>query len=292
MRTRAIVTVICVALASASAVRAQQESLGCFDVSLGSWSPIEGSHTVPDAPLPGPPDTSPDSTSLTLPSRIELSAAPSVRPMEGLTRVLVPSNTLPTPHAFQSWTFRADTLIVAFSTGFTGTRSRLTELGLSWSGVTETFSDQHGYLRYRRPIRLDPVSCDAAPRQPASLDPPLLRRVDLASGQTLALHEPLPPGVDLHPRRTGAWTADVAVSGFLAGHDTVVVRLDDGRVVHHIELRYPEGFDIGPIAERLRGAFPSAEPYRSSLRWLNRTTSVILWQGPRPSLVLRDRRYF
>lgn len=66
-------------------VRAQEEP-GCFDVTVGAWSPIEGTHTVTEQEPPGPPDTEVDSVSYMIPSRIRLARRPAVRPRDGLYR--------------------------------------------------------------------------------------------------------------------------------------------------------------------------------------------------------------
>lgn len=268
-----------------------QQGLGCFDVTVGRWAPIQGSHVVSQLERPGPPNSRPDSVSYMIPSRIQLTRRPAVRAGDDMYRIEVPETTLPTPHAFQSWRLRSDTLVLGFSTGFTGTESRLARDGAGWSGSMETFTDVHGVLRYRSTVRLEPIDCSAAPTVPASSDPPVLRRIELATGGSLALGEPVPEGVRLNPRRTGAWTAAVEAAGILAGHDTVVVRLDVERVVHHIELRYPRGYDLTPLADSLTDSYPAGQGTRTGISWTNRTTRMWIDLTGRPRLVILDPRY-
>jgi hypothetical protein len=182
-------------------------------------------------------------------------------------------------------------LSVGFSTGFSGTLSKLSRAGDEWRGTTESRTDQLGAQRYRRSMRLKPVDCDAPPIEPASLDPPLLRRIPLANGDILELGAHLPTGIALSPRRTGAWNADVAAGGLWAGHDTVVVRLDRERTVHHISLRYPETFDLSAIADSLRRAYPPERYGGREWSWVNRTSRLWLSFGPRPSVTILDPRY-
>ena len=272
--------------------RAQaQVAAGCFDVSLGEWSPIDSTHVV-DLPRPSPPDQSGDSVSYLIPPRLRLHDDRTARRSAEAFLVSVPPNALQVPHPFLSWTGASDSLRIALSTGYSGTISTLYPTTDGWTGSARTFSDVRGVLRYERPMTLHRVACESEPPVPASADRPLPRSVELREHETLALGQPLPSGAVAQPRRSGAKTLEVEVAGIWAGADTVVVRIDEKGVVFHIEMRYPDGFDLSPLMQALLHEFGAGRTLReaSSTRWRNRTT--IMFADPRrPRILIRDPRY-
>ena len=290
MSRKAVVFLLGVGGGLLPVVAAAQIEFGCYDVLLGEWSPIDSTH-VADLPRPPPPDQSGDSAFYSLPSRLRLRGELGARARTDWFLVTVPPNTLQVPHAGQTWNAVADTLRIDFSGRFGGTSSTLYRTPDGWEGLARTRSDVGGVLRYERPIALAPADCDSPAPVPASLDRPLLRRIELAGGGVLELGQPLPPGVTTFPRRSGAWRVDVEAVGTWAGNDTVVVRLDPQGTVFHIEFRYPDGFDLAPLLDSLDAAFGTRRnSFGITPSWTNRTTRIFIGlAGPR--VVLIDRRY-
>jgi hypothetical protein len=145
-----------------------QVQVGCFDVSLGDWAPVESTAGV-SLPRPPRPDVSGDSMVYSIPPRLRLHGEPS----RGSARsflVTVPENSLQVPHSFLSWSGSPDSLTIVLSTGYAGTRSKLTATSDGWTGTSRTFSDVIGLLRYERTITLHRVACDSEPPVPASAD--------------------------------------------------------------------------------------------------------------------------
>lgn len=280
-----------VLLALTPCVLSAQLPVGCFDTTLGPWVAVEASYTNGLGRSP-PPDQSPDSVGAIIPSRLRLDDAPFARSTRDAKLVSVPANVLQVPHPFRFWRHEGDSLFLTFSNRYSGTNSTLGASDGRWRGLARTFTDVGGSLVYERPIVLEPVDCQTPPREPASLDPNLRRGIDLADGVELVLGRPLPSGVRLEPRRSGAFTALVQAAGVWAGHDTVVVRVDSDDIVHHIELRYPVGFDLSDALYSLSSVQAPNRDQGTQARWINRTTRITLSLGRRPRLVFLDPRYF
>jgi hypothetical protein len=269
-----------------------QVQVGCFDVSLGNWTPVESTHEV-NLPRPPRPDVSGDSVIYSIPPRIRLHGEPA----RGSARwflVTVPENSLQVPHSFLSWSGTPDSLRIVLSTGFAGTRSTLRPTSDGWTGTSRTFSDIVGLLRYERPITLHRVDCESEPPVPASVDKRLPRSVELQAHSPLVLGEPVPARALAHPRRSGAKTLEVKPSGMWAGPDTVIVRVNRQDVVFHIEMRYSRGFDLSPLVQELSSKFGSGDavPGTESFFWHNRTTTMFVSAGrSQPGAVIYDPRF-
>ena len=278
-RSAIVLSVVCPAVLFA------QEPSGCFDVLLGPWSAIPSTVTEATGP-PVLPDQSPDSVWRSVPSRIRFSQTPGWR--TGTRRIETPEGTLGVPMRFQTWAMRGDTAVLAFSSGFSGTVSRVTPDASEWRGEQRSFADALPAIAYRRDIQLTPVDCSAEP----VVAPPLLRRLEIEGWVFLELGSRLPDDVRTVPRQSGALTALVHAVGVWAGHDTVVVRLAQDGTVHHLELRYPEGHDLTAVLDSLHRTSPTRDENSAMPRWQNRTTTVFLQPNGRPRVVLMDPRYF
>jgi len=266
--------------------------VGCFDVSLGDWAPVESTYVV-DSPRPPRPDESRDSVVYSIPPRLRLQGE-RVRGSARRFLVTVPENSLQVPHSFLSWRGTSDSLRIVLSTGFAGTTSTLHPTSDGWSGTSRTFSDVVGLLRYERPITLRRVDCDSEPPVPASADKRLPRSVELRDHSPLVLGQSVPAGALAHPQRSGAKTLEVKPSGMWAVADTVLVRVDDQDVVFHIEMRYSGGFDLSPLVQELAGEFGAGDDLRgtNSFFWHNRTTTMFIDTGrSRPRVVIFDPRF-
>lgn len=253
-----------------------QVQVGCFDVSLGDWTPVE---STAEAGLPRPPrpDVSGDSVVYSMPPRLRLHSEPS----QGSDRsflVTVPESSLQVPHSFLSWSGTPDSLTIVLSTRYAGTISKLRATSDGWTGTSRTFSDVIGLLRYERPVTLHRVDCDSEPSVPASADKQLPRSVELQDHSPLVLGQPLPAGVVHHPLQSSrVRTLEVEPAGMWAGADTVIVRLNDQDTVYRIEVRYSRGFDLSPLVRDLASKFGLSDdqPGTSSF-WENRTTTMFV----------------
>ncbi|GMV06269.1 MAG: hypothetical protein AMXMBFR53_25450 [Gemmatimonadota bacterium] len=274
--------------------RAQQVEGRCFDVETGPWRPLPRTQAAAGLYAP-PPDVSGDSVIYSAPPRVRLDATEAAAETEWRP-VTVPDDALSTPHSFKGWRPMGDSLLLVLSTGYAGLEGRALPSGGGWAGTLRTFTDVGGTLLYERDVRLVPAGCDTPPPIPASADRRLPREVPLQDGPTLALARPLPAGVSMEPRRSGAWTILGASGGALPGADTIVVRLNRRGVLNHIELRFPPDYDVAGLARRLEAEHgPGVQSERSpGATWHNRTTTVYLFPAPaaggRHRLLLLDPR--
>jgi hypothetical protein len=174
--------------------------------------------------------------------------------------------------------------------GHPGTGGAFVEEGTAWRGSLHAFRYQ-GVTAYERDFVLEPVGCETPPPVPASLDRPVLRRVELASGAVLELGRPLPPGVDVERRPTGAWTVLAEAAGRFAGADTIIIvrpGLDDAPV-GWIELRTVDDLDLQPLLLGLIREFGAPRRREGGgVEWENRTTQFFI-RNPR-RVVLIDPR--
>ena len=248
----------------------------CMDVEAGPWSPAPRNDGGPEVPT-RPPDESADSVLYALPPRMVFTADGPPPRGDGFV-IEIPADALPTPHPYRTWRREGDALLVSFSTGFAGVHGRLLPADGGWAGTVSNSSDVAGRLRYRRDVRFRVVECASPPPVPASADRPLLRRVELAGGASLALGEPIPSGLRSRPQGASGLHVDEPVAGTLAGAEAVTVRLARGGVVAEIRLRYPEPFDVEALWSRLEAEYGPGErgdgrfPGRM---WTNRTTTVL-----------------
>ncbi len=271
------------------AARAQQR---CFDVTVGDWLPIDGSHTIPFV-APPRPDQGADSVEYLLPPRIVLHDVPASLTRHGGRRASVPPNALQVPHAILGWRPMANGMQLVVSNGMGGTISILRRAPDGWRGKARTFSDLEGVLRFERPVHLRRVDCKSEPPILASADKRLLRSVELRGRAPLVLGSPLPDGVTARPRRSGTKTVDAYPSGRWEGADTVIVRIDrEGRVCR-VELRYPVGFDLSPLHRVLEEEFGLGAEFLGfgSFYWHNRTTSMYVAPArSKPRFAIYDPR--
>jgi hypothetical protein len=264
----------------------------CFDITVGDWFPMDGTHTIPLA-APPRPDQGADSVEYSLPPRIGLHDVPASLAPQGWRRVSVPPNALQVPHSHLGWRPSGTGMVLVVSNGMGGTISTLRRAQDGWKGKARTFSDYEGVLQFEHSVHLRRVDCESEPPIPASADKRLPRSVELRETTPLVLGSPLPAGVTTHPRSSGAKTVEASPTGRWEGVDTVVVRIDREGRVSLIELRYPGGFDLSPLHRGLERDFgPGTSLSRSqSLFWHNRTTSMyVSLRSTRPRFAISDPR--
>ena len=280
---------------SASAQVTEADLLGCYDVNAsGEWR-LDASN--PDSPyseraaevLAG------DSVFYVMPPRIRL--AGPLADAGGAWEIVVPEGAMPTRHRFMRYGVQDDTLMLSFSTGYSGAVARLgaTE-EVAWMGHVRTFDDYTG-LRWSRRIDLASVPCDAPPPVPSSVIRPVPRTVQLVGGATIALGEPLPESLETSRRRSGALTVIGRTEGLFATTDSIAVAVGEapGRI-GRIQLIYLDPDMSSVIEARLTEAF--GPPTRgggmdpAGIEWRNRVSRVWLSRGARFTVNLRDYRYW
>jgi hypothetical protein len=266
----------------------------CFDLeTVGPWVLVSSPTTAQSERIP--PNEGGDSLNLTPPSRIRLDET-SISFPAGWSAIVVPDNSLQTPHAHKTWRVVRDSLNVVFSSGFSGTGGILAPEGAGWRGKLRNFSDAIPFTVWERQVELIPVDCGAAPRYPASLDRVLPRSVDLTSGESIVLGQPLPAGLTTTVRPSGALSVVGQTTGIFAGTNQIIVSTSGPGVVDRIELHYEASFDLAALGRALEERFGSPRGMGSmSWRWQNRTTTVYGFPSPAPNrparMVFIDPRY-
>ena len=231
---------------------------GCYDVSVGEWSPMPGDvhHELP------PPDATSDSLLYAFPPRVELGEG-------GL--VGIPAAALATVHDRLSWRVPAgDSLIVHLGwKAYAGVNAHLRHDELGWRGQSRTWAHTPGQRRYGQPVLLRRVDCSSPPPiradedQWVPLDIELGTEVITVGGRTDledGLHELDLPAPGIRGDFAGAWRAEV--------------RVEDGRVVR-ARLYSPEAALAG-ILER---TFRSEDRNGYGLMRSNRSGTVLHWEG-------------
>lgn len=269
---------------------AAQLSGRCFDADLGGWSPIEGTHQG-DRPPVGPPSQSPDSMSYVFPPRVLFTdEVPSRMSGSDGYRVDIPPQAIQVPKPFRWWTLLGDSLSVGLSSGFTGVTAVLRRSQDGWDGLLRNWSDNMGTQLYERPIVLREVDCDSEPPMLASSDAAAPRSVPSSTGPPLELARPVPSDYMTEPVRSFLVVQGLEAAGSWAGSDSVLVSVNSDGLISHIELRYPEGFDAGPLEAELLAEFGPGRTDSSWRAWWNRTTRSSLQLGSRVRVLMIDPR--
>jgi hypothetical protein len=276
-----------VLLCSTSA--AAQLSGSCFDATMGSWSPIVGTHSG-DRPPARAPDQSGDSMFYAFPPRILLSADSPRGGGDGWSRVEVPQGALPVPKPFMGWRAEEDSLWVGMGDGFTSTSSALARGQDAWEGVLRTRSDNLGSQLYSRPITLRETDCESPPPVPASADAPAPRVVLSSAGPHIALGETVPDVYQLQPVRSFEMVMGLVLDSYWVGSDSVLIHRNEDGLISEIDIRYPEGFDPSALRAGLLEEFGPGQPDAPWLSWWNRSTRSILQTGGRIRVLLIDPR--
>lgn len=260
----------------------------CFDADLGGWSAIEGTHLV-DGPPVGPPNESPDSMSFAFPPRVLFTDEAPARMggSEGY-RLDVPSEALQVPKPFRWWTLQGDSLSVGLASRFTGVTAVLGPSQDGWEGRLRNWSDNRGTQLYERPIVLREVDCASEPPVLASSDAAAPRSVPSSNGPPLQLARPVPSDYMTEPVRSFLVVQGLQAAGPWAGSDSVLVGVNNDGLIFHIELRYPEGFDAGPLQTELLAEFGPGRTDSPWPAWWNRTTRSSLQLGSRVRVLMID----
>ena len=262
----------------------------CFDAELGGWSPIEGTHLGDGAPV-GPPSESADSMFYAFPPRVLFTdEAPPRGGGRGVYRLDIPARALQVPKPFRWWTLQGDSLLVGLGDGFTSVAAVLRRSDDGWVGLLRNRSDNVGGQLYERPIVLRETDCDSEPPVLASSDAPAPRSVPSSTGPPLQLGRPMPSDYSTEPVRSFLVVRGLEPAGHWAGSDSVLVQVNADGLISHIEVRYPEGFDSGPLEAELIAGFGPGRADSPWPAWWNRTTRSSLQVGSRVRVMLIDPR--
>jgi hypothetical protein len=265
-----------VVLAGALATGASGQTQGvCFDADLGPWSPIEGTHTQTGEPA-GPPSESLDSLFYSFLPRVMLTGADFSSAPDDWFGVEVPAGALSVPKPFRSWRRAGDSLWIRLSDGFTGTNSAMARTGDGWVGILRASSDNGGVQLYQRSIELRPADCRSPPPALASDDVPAPHSIPSGSGGDLVLERPVPEEYRLVAVRSMHQVVGIDPTGYWAGAETVLVRLNADDLVAEIHVGYPEGFDGATLRDGLLGDFGIGARGLSGPSWWNRSTRTFL----------------
>lgn len=240
---------------------------GCWDVEWGQWSPpIPEENTLLYRPPP----------------RVQLTDAPSGRPVEGSYHAQPAPGSLPTPHSVSDWTpVSGDSLWIQWASGgLHGTLGRFAGRGDMLEGRLRTITDRQGHQRYRAEASLTRVPCSAAPEVPASAAGPGLWFVPLEGGDTVHLGRLLPSELIERPGETAYRIAGTSV-GIFSGARDVRAQLTRGGAVADVRFTYPRDAPLDSLVTAFRDTLGSPmhrhqRGGQTRVLWLTDTNSLTL----------------
>ena len=266
---------------------------GCYDVVIGPWEAVAGNHS--------------DSIYHAPPSRIILDSLPRLRPrFDGERLIRVAPYALPSIHEITTWTIVEDTLVLGFSTGFTGFVARIPLSSNYLRGRASTFTDVEPSPHYSADFELVKVDCDTPPSPSIDDQRFVFRSLELLNGTELTLAQEMvyDPSWRRKDGKVSAWIDGVGTRRFPTAQEIRVSPTRQGLIsVFVLRLDPVTPFDalvsqlekeLGPPVQRSVNAPSDMES--EFVHWGNRTTSVGLnrsrvsggeWSI---SVVLSDRR--
>lgn len=266
---------------------------GCYDVLLGRWE--------------GEPEFQSDSIYFAPPSRIILDSLPPPWPRhEGERSIQVAPNALPSRHEITSWTINNDTLVLGFSTGFTGFVAQIPLNRGVLRGQASTFTDVEPSPHYVADFELVKVDCETPPSPSIEDQRFLFRTLELFDGTELGLAEELvhDPSWRRKEGRVSAWIDGIGTRRFPTAQEIrisstrqglislFVLRLDPDTPFDRLVSRIQE--ELGPPVSRNLQTVSDMEG--EFVHWGNRTTTLGLnrsrYQGGEwtISVILSDPR--
>ena len=255
-------------LAPAAASGQTERVLGCYDLYLGTWAPNDpGGDSIYYAP--------PTRVLLTADSGAGLGHTP-----RGYALLAAPS-AMPSLHQYSWWTFSGDSILMHWSSGFSGVNLRLAG-GDTLRGVARTFSDVVPGPRFTAEVVAPRVECTAPiteiGRRLAYRLSPVVR---LESGDSLVLDGTVDSTLVASRLAPGS----LVVRGrALAPYDGAarleVVTRQDG-TVWSIRMRYPSGVGFDRLLSQLTQSLgsPTSGPRmvpRPSATWSSRLLYISL----------------
>ena len=236
-------------------VRAQRQSVeGCYDLYLNPWSPEPlGSDSILYLP----------------PTRVHLTMAAgrvdSSKPY-GFSVQSAPG-AMPSVHEYSWWEPRGDTLLITFTTGFSGVQLRLIG-GDTLRGTAQAFTDVMPSPSVMTVVSAQRVQCNASLPSSRSLSYRYAPVVNLVGGDSLLLDAPLPARVRVESGGTRNVTVLGTPLGVYAGAERIEAMLREDATIRSIWLYYPLRVEFDDIVARLRAAFGQPTSGREgSGRW-------------------------
>lgn len=266
---------------------------GCFDVVIGPWEGAVG--------------IQPDSIYYAPPSRIVLDSLPSPWPRsQGERLIRVAPDALPSIHEIASWTITNDTLILGFSTGFTGFVARIPLSTDHIKGRASTFTNVEPSPHYSADFELVAVDCDTPPSPSIEDQRFLFRSLELLDGTELRLAQEMvyDPSWRRKEGKVSAWIDGIGTRRFPTAQEIRVSPTRQGLIsVFVLRLDPDTPFEalISRLEQELGSPVERSVQTRSNIEsefvhWGNRTTSLGLNRSRFPgdewhiSVVLSDRR--
>lgn len=240
---RAAALLILSAAVAPTWLRAQASSwTGCYDLEIGSWSrPVGG-----------------DSLYYSPPGRIRLDSLPAEGHFSDPTgyRVHPAPGSPPSIHDHVSWKpTGADSIVISWSTGFSGLQARMIREESLLRGQASTFTDVIPFEPRTADVIARPVPCDAPMSPEKAVWRRFPREVPLQTGDTLTLGEPLPSGSLAleHYRSNTYWVRHRPEGLFVGASHARVGRDSEGRV-RKIELFFDPQLGLEALEARLASA--------------------------------------
>ena len=152
----------------------EADVLGCYDVITGGeWGLVRSNPRSPYTRRAAE-ILADDSMFYQMPSRIQLAGPPSdTMRFRGRWEINIPEEARPSVHSRMSYDVQNDTLLLLFTTGYSGLAAYLTVSDdAKWSGPVTTFDDYTG-LEWSRRVQLTPIACGSPPRVSSSVMRPV-----------------------------------------------------------------------------------------------------------------------
>jgi hypothetical protein len=261
-----------VLLSMSPPVSAQQQYTGCYDIDLGAWDP----------PAPGA-----DSTYFAPPARVRLSEEPGrgIFGGEHGNAVDVVPGAMTSLHRYAWWRpLDSGGIEIVWSTGFSGLTATVSRAsGDTLRGTAQTFTDVARSTAHIAELTAAPVNCDAPIAPARRLRHRYPRHVRLASGDSIALGDTLPRGLDRDSGASRRFRINVDPAAPYRGAEQVEVNLGADRRIESLRLTYPAEISFETLLNRLEQELGPAEVQSA------RRARMAAWSARTVLILLHDR---
>ena len=242
------------------------EFLGCFDVSIGDWTPAR--------------DWGGDSLYLAPPSRIRLDTIPRTGPFSrGLMALRVPAGALPSIHRIMGWSVERDHIEFVWTNGFSGFTVLAEPDSTGLSGVARSFWD-FNRARQTASFLARRVSCEAPPVFSAEDQRPIFDSITLGDGQVLRLNEHFGPGQEWTPGFADrVYERDGMEVEGMGATLSVQARTNRLGILHSIYIDLPNDFDLEAYISRTSEDLGPPVTNRHRDRQDGRRSANVVWSN-------------
>lgn len=217
-----------------------EQVLGCYDIQLGPWDQPD-SLTFDSLRYQPPPRVEFDTVAFD--PRSADTGPFLVRPAPGSRA---------SRHRFTLWGIEGDSIRASWTTGFVGLSVTMVPEDGVLRGYALTVTDVEGSRRYRAEVVASPVSCSAPPEFPASESQWVVRKVDLGTGASVVLGEPLPEERHVSGKSSEfGYVFHGPAQGLFEGAILVKARVPGHEVVTQIRMEFPATMTLETLVERL-----------------------------------------